>query len=565
MVVDSRGAGRGVNSHRAASTSACIRLQAVLHLVCGSEPYNHRAAGLSVLVVAVLGCWGVDLSRITRRGRAAIRPLLRSVILAVLLGTSLAGCTVGPDYVRAPAPVPGQYKELKGWKVATPSDTVDRGPWWSVYKDKRLDELLPQVEISNENVKAAAAAYEQARALIREAQASLFPTLTGGYSATRSYASPNVPQTVGQGLTPYTTIYNPQAAGSWAPDVWGKVRRQIESNVAAAQVSAADLANAKLSAQATLAVAYFNLATTDSLRALLDKTIADYKRTLQIVRNQHTTGVVSHADEDAVNTQLLNTQAMATNTALQRAQFEHAIAVLIGRPPAELTIARRLLAQRIPTIPVTVPSLLLERRPDIAAAERQMQEQNALIGVAVAAYYPNISLNGAFGFSSSVAPLPFNVANTVWSLGAAASETVFDGGLRGAQVDAARAVYWQSVASYRQTVLTAFQQVDDELAAIRILTQQLKEASDAVSSARRWVDSYMDQYRIGVVDLTTLLYAQSTLLSSEQSALAVRQSLFVASVILIEALGGGWDVSRLPTQAELVKGFSLLPQLPGLY
>ena len=558
MVADSQGAERGVHSNRAA----------VLRSVFDCRQCFISSVATSRITAGVWRYWGVGvLIRlvITRRGRATIRPLLRPMILAVLLGASLAGCMVGPDYVRAPAPVPGQYKEMKGWKVATPSDTVDRGPWWSVYKDKRLDELLPQVEISNQNVNAAAAAYEQARAIIREAQASLFPTLTGGYSVTRSYAGPNVPATVGQGTSPYTTIYNPQAAGSWAPDVWGKVRRQIESNVAAAQVSAADLANAKLSAQATLAVAYFNLATTDSLRALLDKTIADYKRTLEIVRNQHTTGVVSHADEDAVNTQLLNTQAMATNTALQRAQFEHAIAVLIGRPPAELTIARRLLAQRIPTTPVTVPSLLLERRPDIAAAERQMQEQNALIGVAVAAYYPNISLNGAIGFSSSIAPLPFNVANTVWSLGAGASETLFDGGLRGAQVDAARAVYWQSVANYRQTVLGAFQQVEDQLAAIRILTQQLKEANDAVSSARRWVSSYMDQYRIGVVDLTTLLYAQSTLLSSEQSALAVRQSLFVASVILIEALGGGWDVSQLPTQAELVKGFSLLPQLPALY
>lgn len=472
---------------------------------------------------------------------------------------------MGPDYVAAPAPVPDRFKELKGWKIATPIDTLDRGPWWSVYKDQRLNELLPQVEISNQNVAAAAAAYEQARALIREAQANLFPTLTGGYSDTRSFSGPNVPQTVGQGLSPYTTIYNPQIAGSWAPDVWGKVRRQIESSVAAAQVNAADLANAKLSAQATLVVAYFNLATTDSLRALFDKTIADYKRTLEIVRNQHTTGVVSHADEDAVNTQLLNTQALATNTALQRAQFEHAIAVLIGRPPAELTIARRLLAQHIPTIPVAVPSLLLERRPDIAAAERQMQEQNALIGVAVAAYYPNISLSGAIGFSSSIAPLPFNVANAVWSLGASASETLFDGGLRGAQVDAARAAYWQSVALYRQTVLTAFQQVEDQLSAIRVLTRQLKQANDAVSSARSWVSSYMDQYRIGVVDLTTLLYAQSTLLSSEQSALAVRQSLFTASVTLIAALGGGWNVSLLPTQGELVKGFSLLPQLPGLY
>jgi NodT family efflux transporter outer membrane factor (OMF) lipoprotein len=307
-----------------------------------------------------------------------------------------------------------------------------------------------------------------------------------------------------------------------------------------------------------LAIAYFNLSATDSLRSLLDKTIANYKRTLAIVQNQVANGAVSRADQDAVETQLLNTQALATNTGLQRAQFEHAIAVLIGRPPADLTIARRSLAENIPKIPVTVPSSLLERRPDVAAAERQMQEQNALIGVAVAGYYPNITLGGVIGLSGGV---PFNVANTVWSLGAAASETLFDGGLRGAQVDAARAVYWQSVANYRQTVLTAFQQTEDQLAAIRILGQQLKQATDALGAARRTVENYMNQYRIGVVDLTTLIYAQATLLSSAQSALAVRQSLFVASVTLIEALGGGWDVSLLPTEGELVKGISLLPPL----
>jgi NodT family efflux transporter outer membrane factor (OMF) lipoprotein len=252
---------------------------------------------------------------------------------------------------------------------------------------------------------------------------------------------------------------------------------------------------------------------------------------------------------------------MATNTDLQRAQFEHAIAVLIGRPPAELTIARRYLPQNIPKIPVTVPSLLLERRPDVAAAERRMQEQNALIGVAVAGYYPNITLGGAIGLAGAV-PLPFNAAYTVWSAGAAASETIFDGGLRGAQVDAARAVYWQSIANYRQTVLTAFLQVEDQLAAVRILTKQLREAEGAVRAARRTVEGYTNQYRIGVVDLTTLLYQQSTLLSSAQSALAIRQSLFIASVNLIEALGGGWDVSLLPSEGELLKGFSLLPQLP---
>ena len=382
---------------------------------------------------------------------------LRSVILAVLLASLLASCTVGPNYVRAPAPVPEQYKELKGWKVAAPIDTVNRGAWWSVYKDKLLDKLASQVEISNQNVIAAAAAYEQALAIVRQAQASLFPTLTGSYTATRSYTGPQAaqPNSVSTGVATYTTIINPQAAGSWAPDVWGKVRRQIESNVAAAQVSAADLDNAKLSAQAMLAIAYFNLSTVNSLRLLLDRTIVEYKAILEVVKNQVATGTVPHSDEDAVETQLSNTQVMATNADLQRAQFEHAIAVLIGRPPADLTIARHYLGQKIPKIPVTVPSLLLERRPDVAAAERQMQEQNALIGVAVAAYYPNITLGGAIGAAGAI-PLPFNAAYTVWSLGAAASETIFDGGLRGAQVDAARAVYWQSIANYRQTVLTAF-------------------------------------------------------------------------------------------------------------
>ena len=517
-----------------------------------------QAAGLSALHY-----WGHSLSRSTQRGRATIWSPLRSLVLLALLGSSLAACVVGPDYVAAPAPVPEQYKELKGWKVAAPNDTVDRGAWWSVYKDKLLDKLASQVEISNQNVIAAAAAYEQARAIIREAQASLFPTLTGSYNATRSYSGPSAAQSSGvqPGVSTYTTIINPQAAGTWAPDVWGKVRRQIESNVAAAQVSAADLDNAKLSAQAMLAIAYFNLSATKSLRLLLDRTIAEYKATLGVVKNQVATGTVPRSDEDAVVTQLSNTQAMATNTDLQRAQFEHAIAVLIGRPPAELTIVRRYLPQNIPKIPVTVPSLLLERRPDVAAAERRMQEQNALIGVAVAGYYPNITLGGAIGLAGAV-PLPFNAAYTVWSAGAAASETIFDGGLRGAQVDAARAVYWQSIANYRQTVLTAFLQVEDQLAAVRILTKQLREAEGAVRAARRTVEGYTNQYRIGVVDLTTLLYQQSTLLSSAQSALAIRQSLFIASVNLIEALGGGWDVSLLPSEGELLKGFSLLPQLP---
>jgi NodT family efflux transporter outer membrane factor (OMF) lipoprotein len=489
---------------------------------------------------------------------------VRVVLAVAVLAYSLCACTVGPDYIRATAPVPAKFKELKGWKAATPIDGFDRGRWWSVYKDPRLNELIARVEVSNQTVKAAAAAYEQARAMIREAQASLFPTLDTGYSFTRSFQGANVttPGVLPQQTSIYSTIYNPQADSSWSPDVWGKVRRQIESNIATAQASAADLANATLSAQAMLAIAYFDLMTADSLRAVFARTIADHKRTLEIARNQYNTGTATRADVTAAETQLLNVQAAETGIGLQRAQFEHAVAVLTGRPPAELSLAVRQLPNNIPNIPVTIPSQLLERRPDVAAAERQMQAQNALIGVAVAAYYPNITLSASFGFSGHI-PLPFKVSNVLWSLGADATETAFDGGLRGAQVDAARAVYWQSVADYRQTVLTAFQQVEDQLAAIRILTQQLKVVNQAVSSARQTVETYTDQFRTGIASFTTVLVAQATLLASEQSALTIRQNLFVASVSLIEALGGGWDASLLPSADALASGLSLLPQLPA--
>jgi NodT family efflux transporter outer membrane factor (OMF) lipoprotein len=502
---------------------------------------------------------GIDRIRRGVRGglRWAPQAKFRFALFGLVVSLELAACTVGPDYARAPAPVPEKFKELKGWKVATPSDTVERGAWWSVYKDTALNGLARQVEISNQTVAASAAAYEQARAVIREAQAGLFPTVTANYSVTRSHSGAAVG---GAGVATTTTTYNPQANAAWTLDVWGSIRRQIEANTSAAQVSAADLANAKLSAQAQLAIAYFNLRAADSLRILLDKTAAEYKRTLEITKNQYGSGTVTRADVIAAETQLLNVQAMAINVEVQRAQFEHAIAMLIGKPPAELTLARRALANSIPNIPVTIPSSLLERRPDIAAAERTMQQQNALIGVAVAAFYPTISLSGLIGFSGS-RPLPFNVAHEVWSLGAAAAQTVFDGGLRSADLDAARAVYWESVANYRQTVLTAFQGVEDELSAIRVSTQALKVQLQAVKAAREAVDVYLNQYRTGIVAFTTVVTAQATLLADEQLALTYKQNLFIASVALIEDLGGLWDSSLLPTQAEMQEAFSLLPQL----
>ena len=491
---------------------------------------------------------------------------------ALLLALLLPGCTVGPDYSREPAPVPTTFKELKGWKLANPNDAADRGNWWAPYRDSRLDKLLREVEISNQTVAAAAAAYEQSRAIVREAQAALFPGATGSYSVTRTRTGALAGTTGGSGVgfglgTRYTTQYSAPINGSWDLDVWGKVRRTIEADASLAQASAADLDNAKLSAQAQLATAYFNLLAADSLRDLLHRSAAQFRETYEITLNKYkagygpsaTTGTTS-ADVALAESQVLAIEAQELSVGVQRAQFEHAIAVLIGRPPAELTIGTRLLGSKIPNIPVAVPAALLERRPDIAAAERTMQNNNALIGVAEAAYFPDVSLSAAVQFIGPI-PLPFSAARSIQQIGASATQTLFDGGLIGAQVDAARAAYWETVANYRQTVLTAFQQVEDELAAIRIFTKQLAVEEQAVKNGREAVRVFTNQYRGGIVDLTTVVTAETNLLSVEEAALAVRQNLFLASVTLIEALGGGWDTTLLPTQVQLMKGFSLFPKL----
>ncbi len=499
---------------------------------------------------------------------------LRGRAAALLLVLALPSCAVGPDYVPEPAPVPTTFKELKGWKRATPNDAADRGDWWAPYRDPRLATLLREVEISNQNVAVAAAAYEEARAVIRQAQAALFPTATGAYGVTRTRTGALAGTTGGSAVgavplgTRYTTQYLAPITGTWDLDVWGKVRRTIESDTSAAQASAADLDNAKLSAQAQLATAYFNLRGADALYDLLKRTAAQYRETYRVTENKYkagygptgTTGTTS-ADVALAQAQVDNIEAQALAVGVQRAQFEHAIAVLIGRPPAELTIAHIPLAGSIPNIPVSVPSALLERRPDIAAAERTMQQDNALIGVAEAAYFPDVSLSAVVQFIGPI-PLPFSAARSIQSIGANATQTLFDGGLTAGQIDAARATYWQSIATYRQTVLTAFQQVEDNLVAIRIYTRQLAVQHRAVTNAREAVRVYTNQYTQGLVDLTTVVTAEATLLTDEESELTVRQNLFLASVGLIEALGGGWDTTLLPTQVQLMKGFSLLPKLP---
>lgn len=477
--------------------------------------------------------------------------------LALIVAVLLSGCTVvGPDYHRPPAPVPVTYKELKGWTVAQPQDAADRGPWWSIYNDPELDRLERQIVISNQTVKQFEAQYRTAVALVREARASLFPTIgtTAGVTQSTSHGGGSFTSSGAQ-----QTQYSVEGLFSWDLDVWGRIRREVESQASAAQVSAADLANAALSAQSTLATDYFDLRAEDSLADLLRQTVAAFERSLEIVRNQDRAGTVSSGDLATAEAQLEGAKAQLQAVGVQRAIFEHAIAVLTGHPPAELTIPPAPLASAVPIVPPGVPSTLLQRRPDIAAAERQMQQENALIGVAIAAYYPDISISADAGFFGSALPTLLHTTNSVWALGGSASETLFDGGLRSATVAAARATYDQSVASYRQVVLTAFQQVEDELSSLRILAQEATTEAAAVAAAQHAVDVTLDEYRAGTVAYTSVVTEQEILLGDQQSALAVQQSRLVASASLIAALGGGWDASQLPTQAALRKAGPIWP------
>jgi len=464
--------------------------------------------------------------------------------------------------------------------VAQPQDATDRGPWWSIYHDQELDALERQVEVSNQTVAQFEAEYRNAVALVQEARASLFPTVgltgnvtrgsgSGGGGGSRVTAGSSSTPLVstgassGAGLSagggvPHT-IYSLEGTIDWTPDLWGRIRRQVESQVAAAQVSAADLANAKLSAQMTLATDYFDLRAEDSLADLLRETVAAYQRAYQIVHNQYAAGTTSAADEVTAQAQLEGARAQLVGVGVQRAIYQHAIAVLTGHPPAELTIPPAPLTSEVPVLPPGLPSTLLERRPDIAAAERQMQEENALIGVQVAAFFPDISLSTLGGFVGNPLSQLFTTSSQVWSLGASVSETLFEGGARTAAVAAARATYDQSVANYRQVVLTALQQVEDELSSLHILEQQGRAETIAVAAAQRAVDVLFNQYRAGTVAYTSVVTEQTTLLADQQAALAVQQSRLVASVTLVTALGGGWNVGALPNKDSLQDWNPLMP------
>jgi NodT family efflux transporter outer membrane factor (OMF) lipoprotein len=487
------------------------------------------------------------------------------MLLSLLLSLTLSACMVGPDYHRATTPMPASYKELQGWTIAQPQDAANRGPWWTAFGDPELDALERQVNVSNQTVKQFEAQYRNAVALVQEARSGLFPTIGVSPSVTHSSGlggSHGASSAGGSGGGVPITQYSIEGSIDWTPDVWGRVRRQVESSVAAAQVSAADLASAQLSAQMTLAVDYFDLRSEDSLANLLHRTVQAYEASWRIAHNQYLAGTSSLADDVAARAQLEGARAQLVGVGVQRATYEHAIAVLTGHPPSELTIPFRPMPSGVPVLPPGLPSTLLQRRPDIAAAERQMQVENALIGVQVAAFYPDISLSTLGGFVGSPLSQLFTTANRVWSLGASANETIFEGGLRSASVAAARATYDQSIANYRQTVLTALQQVEDALSTLRILEQQAHAEQVAVDATRRAVNVLMNQYRAGTVAYTSVVTEQTALLGDQQSALAVQQSRLVASVTLITALGGGWNSGVLPNKDSLQTWGSKKPLPP---
>ena len=472
------------------------------------------------------------------------------------LVAGLAACTVGPDYERPGAPVPAAYKEAwkpapaeTGWRQGRPADAIDRGAWWSIYHDALLDRLERQIDISNQNLKAAEAAYRQAEAVVTGARAQFFPTATFNASAARSRRSGNLG---GGGFSGgISNQFQSTVAASWVPDLWGAVRRTVESDVASAQASAGQLASARLSAQTTLASAYLQLRVADELSRLLAAEVKAFTQALKIVRNQFVGGTADQSAVDQAQAQLDATRAQLIAVGVTRAQLEHSIAALIGKPPAELTIAPTEAIIAVPLIPPGVPSTLIERRPDIATAERLMAAANAAIGVAVAAFYPNVTLSADYGISSATLRKLFTTASRIWSLGSTAAETIFDGGARNATVEERKAAYDQSVANYRQTVLTAFQAVEDALASQRILADQAKAQHAAVVAARSAEKTINNQYIAGTQAYTAVIVAQETTLTDSVQEVNIRQSQLTASVALIEALGGGWQSSDLPTQDKI--------------
>jgi NodT family efflux transporter outer membrane factor (OMF) lipoprotein len=470
---------------------------------------------------------------------------LSRILLVTSCTALVTACAVGPNYHRPAAETGASFKELGDWKPSEPADTLDRGPWWQIFKDPVLEQLEQQIEVSNQTLKAAVDTYRQAQALVDQSKAGFWPTITGTASHTRQQGSSLQVQPAGQSTL--SSVYSAGASASWELDVWGQVRRTVESNASAAQSSAAAVANTRLLEQATLASDYFQLRAQDELKRILDQTVEDEQKSLKITQNQYAVGVAAKADVVTAQTQLLASQAQQINAGILRATLEHAIAVLVGQVPSAFSIAAEpTLPTEVPTVPVGLPSTLLERRPDVAEAERKMQSENALIGVAVSAYFPSLTLDGSASYQSSALSHLISASNRVWSIGPELAVSLFDGGLRRAETAQARAAYEVSVDNYRQTVLTAFQQVEDDLATLRILEQQAVVEDETVKMAKEAERLVLNQYKAGTVPYSSVITAQNTTFSAEQTALTVLQTRLTTSISMIEALGGGWSTQQLP-------------------
>jgi len=482
-----------------------------------------------------------------------------TLLCSILL---LQGCDVGPKYNRpAPSvPVPATFKEvtpddlkqMDGWKVAQPQDATLHGKWWEIFGDPQLNALEEQINISNQNVAAAFANFMAARAVVRQARSQYFPTASVGVSITGQHQPSNNSNIAAAASGNTFTSYALPFDASWTPDLWGRVRNTVRANVASAQASAADLENTRLTAQAELAVDYFQLRGQDALKQLLDSTVVAFEQSLELTKALFETGIDSDEAVAQAETQLEATRALDTQLGILRAQFEHAVALLVGQPASSFSIAVEPLKTPPPAVPFGVPSQLLERRPDVAATERLMAQANAQVGVARAAFFPTVTLSASAGFETTKGGNWFTWPSRFWSAGPAVSETIYDGGLRRATMEQFRAQYDQTVANYRQTVLIAFQQVEDNLASLRVLSKEIKEQDTAIQSAQRSLNLATDRYRLGIDPYLNVITAQTTLFSNQQIAVNLRIQQIVASVQLVEAVGGGWDSSTLPTPPQII-------------
>ncbi|HXP86643.1 MAG TPA: efflux transporter outer membrane subunit [Bryobacteraceae bacterium] len=478
-----------------------------------------------------------------------------ATIAAMAVVAFSASCTIGPKYVKPSAPVPPAYKEVGAsnvsgdWKLARPSDDAARGRWWERFNDPRLNQLEEKLNISNQNIVAAAANVQAARAMIREARAQYFPSLTVNPGIANSRLSTGFGKPLGIVYSAYSLPFD----ATWEPDLWGRIRKTVQSNTLAAQASVADLENVRLSAQSELAADYYELRSQDALKQLLDSTVSAYQEALELSRDLSKAGIGNDEAVAQDETQLKATEAQDTDLGVLRAQYEHAIALLSGQTASEFALPAEVLKTSPPPIPLGVPSELLERRPDIAAAERAVAQANAQIGIAKTAFFPAVTLSASAGLQSLSIAKWLEWPSRMWSVGPTLAQTIFEGGLRKATVQQFQATYDQTVANYRETVLTAFQQVEDNLAALRILAQVIEQQDSAIESAGRSLEEAEVRYKAGIDPYLNVIAAQTTLLNSQQTAVNFRTQQMVASVQLIKALGGGWEASQIPSPQDLGK------------